>query len=238
VKFNIKSLFSVIPWSTDWQNQLSEAVQNSQTGLAINMVVIVTRESDIYTELLYVLSFLGMSIGALVGYFLPEMGLSNVELLAFPLAGFALGSTIFTFRKHYIHKIASRAVRERVASRAKAHFFDHHAQMEGSLALLFFSEMEREVLFLASPEISNSLPQFEVQGHLEELLKNYEPSNPMAALAPCLKKIGGTLRAYVPEESKTKGMARVVTSRYFVGASDRPSQPLNVPIIKGNKEIN
>lgn len=238
MKFNLKSLLGVTPWSETWQKELANTVQEAQAGLAINMVVVVTHESDIYAELLFILSFFGMSVGALLAYFLKSSGLKSDELLAFPLAGFALGATVYTFRKFYIHKIAARAVRERVTTRAKAQFFDYQAQMDGSLTLTYFSELEREVLFLTSPEINNSLPQPEIQELLATLLKNYDERLPMKALGPCLRNIGKTLRQSVPEKAKTKTNPTRATSRYFLGASDRPSQPLTIPIIKGNKDIN
>jgi uncharacterized membrane protein len=238
VKFSIKSLMGVNPWSTDWQNKLREEVEAAQQGLQVNMVVVVTKESDIYAEILFILTFMGMSIGSLLAFFLRHSPLRFEDLLAFPLAGFALGASLFTLRKFFLHKIANKAVKERVASRAKALFFDHQSHMEGSLVLTYFSELEREVFFLTSPEITSQVPQKEIALHLAELLKNYDSKDPLKSLGPCLKKLGQSLRDHLPKEARSKAFSSRATSQYFLGASDRRSLPLQAPLIKGNKDIN
>jgi len=238
VKFSVKNLLGVNPWSAEWQNKLREEVETAQQGLAVNMVVVVTKESDIYAEILFILTFLGMSFGSLLAFFLRSSQFPFEDLLALPLAGFALGASLFTIRKFFLHKIATKAVKERVANRAKALFFDHQSHMEGSLVLTYFSELEREVLFLTSPEITSKIPQKEIASHLEELLKSYDVKDPLKSLGPCLSKLGQSLRDHLPKEARSKSFSSRATSQYFLGASDRRSLPLQAPLIKGNKDIN
>ena len=230
-------LFGTTPWEKRWQDELSIALKEAQSELPINMVVIVARESDLYAEILFILSFLGLSLASAAAYLLRGSAMEITDLLALPLMGFSLGATAYAFRRYFISKIAPKAIRDRVAQRAKAQFFDHWQHLKGHLALVFFSELEQEALFFSSPEITSHIPGVEVQAALSELLRNYSPQNPMPSLRLCLTKLGGILKMSLVSIERGRQSGREPQA-IFIGASDSAAPKLRVPILKGTKDIN
>ena len=233
-----KKIFGLTPWKPEWQEELTRALHEAQKGLAVNMVVIIARESDIYAEILFIFGFLGLGIGSLLAWAL-ESTVKNVDdLLILPLAGFAVGATLYTFRRFYITKLAPRAVRERVAQKAKSQFFDHHQHLKSRLALIYFSELEREALFCASPEIMQELPANDIKDALTGLLKSYNAKDPLVALKPCLQSLGNSIRRTLKANTDDASAMPRTPNPVFIGASDRPAPKLQIPLLKGNKDVN
>lgn len=233
MKVFFQKLLGATPWKKEWQEALTHALEQAQKGLGVSMIVVIARESDLYAEALFLLSFLGLAIGS----GLAHLGLNHwvsKDLISLPVLGFALGSTLFAFRRFFINKIAPRAIRDRVAGRAKSLFFDHDQHLKGKLALLYFSELEKEALFLSSPELADKTPAKEVQEILSRLITRYDAKSPMASLGPAIAELGDVLRIHYDSEHDTP---IIVGSPLYVGASDRPL-PFQVPILKGSKDVN
>jgi uncharacterized membrane protein len=231
----LQRLLGVRPWRKEWQEDLSQALYEAQARLKTSLVVIVARESDLYSELLFVLSFIGVSAGTGIALLWESPGLEFRDLLLMPLLGFAAGTTAYAFRKVYLHKLAPKAVRDRVGLRAKAQFFDHRINNSGSLSLLYLSEMESEALFLADPDILEALPRDIVQKILDALVREYDTKHPLRALRPALLSLGDALRTHVPfllGESTSRHAPR------YISVSDSKLNELQVPILKGTKDIN
>jgi hypothetical protein len=224
-------------WKPQWQKALADAVKEAQRGLAVNMVVIVARESDIYSELLFIFSFLGLSMGAIIAYLLRSVGLAPEDLLVFPLLGFSLGATIYTFRRFYLQNLVARAIKERVFAKAKGHFFDHSHNLQGKLALVYFSEIEKEAVLLTSPELNAYIKEEEIQSALSEWLRFYDLKNPLKTVGPALLKIGTSLRTHLPQRLAPMEPGPATSRVKYLGGSDR-AQTLKIPILKGTKEIN
>ena len=231
MKAIFEKILGVTPWKKEWQDELSTTLSHAQRGLGVNMVVVIARESDLYAEVLFLLSFAGLVVGAATAHFCRDF-VEGSDLVMFPILGFALGSTLFAFRRFFINRLAPRAIRDRVSGRAKALFFDHYQHLKGRLALLYFSELECEALFLASPELSESTPGKEIQRALSLLIMDYKHKNPMASLGPAITALGELLRAHYGS-----GDAEGNREPIYVGASDR-LLPFQVPILKGSKDLN
>ena len=236
----LQKIFGVAPWKKQWQKELTDVLQEAQRGLNANMVVIVARESDIYSEVLFIFSFLGLSIGALLAYFSHHFLHTFEEALLLPLAGFSAGATCYTFRRYFVNRIAPRAVKDRVTQKAKAQFFDHYAHLQQRLALIYISEIEREALFLASPDIEDKIPREEIQRVLNKLVTEYRITDPLKSLKPSLEKIGESMRTSALGLQSLSQKPLQAPNPLFIGASDRsPSANMPaVPVLKGNKDIN
>lgn len=231
----IEKILGMTPWKPEWKDELSETLKEAQTGLSVNMIVVIARESDLYAEVLFLLSFLGLSLGSVGAYVFKHFYGLQEELIVLPLLGFALGSTLFGFRRFFINKMAPRAIRDRVAARAKTHFHNHLTNLKERVTLLYFSEMEREAIFLTSPDLVEKTPRTDVQKNLSQLVQQYDPGAPMVALRKALLSLAEALRVHFGPLSEQK--TGVVHSFVF-GASDQQPDAMNVPILKGNKDIN
>lgn len=232
---DLKRILGLSPWKPEWQEGLSKKLQDTQRGLNTSLVVIVARESDLYTEILFLFSALGFGLGMLVSIFLEGFVEQPTDILLPPIAGFTLGATLYAARHWYIHWLAPRAVRQRVLQKAKSQFFDHSQNLKSKIFLLYLSEMEREALVLTSPEIQDAIPQESLQRVLGRLLTAYSEQDPLVALNPCLNQVGELLRQSSLYEINQK---EVPASRaFFVVAGDKKPQ-LTVPVLKANKDIN
>ncbi len=232
-----RKLLGAETWKQEWQDELSRVLNEAQAGLSINMVVIIAKESDLYAELLFILSFLGLSIGTLIAVLFNNVLTDYRDLVLVPVLGFAFGTTLYAFRRFFISKFAPRAVRDRVAQRAKSQFFDHMQHLRSRLCLVYFSEFEREALFLASPEIIHDIPSDRVQGLLSQLVQKYDERLPMKSIGPCVLGLGKLVGDAIKLQTPYAQAAAQKTRPVFIGASDSPSS-LKVPILKGSKDIN
>ncbi len=231
----LRRLLGVHPWKKQWQEDLTQALHEAQARLKTSLVVIVARESDLYSELLFILSFLGMSLGTGLSLWLePEAALWR-DLLLLPMMGFAAGTTLYAFRRLYLHRLAPKAIRDRVGVRAKAQFFDHRMNNQGSLGLLYLSEVESEALFLADPDILEALPREKVQQILNQLVREYDSKSPLKSLRPALLALGEALRTHAPflMGESTQRLAPV-----YLSVTDAKPNDLSVPILKGTRDIN
>jgi hypothetical protein len=232
----MQKILGANPWKSEWQQELTTTLQEAQTGLPVNMIVIIARESDVYAELLFLLSFLGLSLGSLIAYGLSMKGYRLQDLLGFPMAGFALGATLYSFRRFFLGRLAPKAIHDRVSQKARSQFYDHAQNLKDRITLIYFSELERRGHFLCSAELKSEIPCNEIDGLIRDLAKNYNPRNPLSALKPCLLKIGSLLRISLKPRSETMPLADN-PSPVFIGATDRPGATA-VPVLKGNKDIN
>ena len=239
----LKVLLGTTPWKTEWRDELSKSLQEAQKNVRANMVVIIARESDIYTELLFVFSFLGLSIGALVAWALRNYFTRAEDLLIIPLALYSLGTSIYALRRFYISRLIPSAVKHRVNEKAKAHFFESHVVLKNHLALLYVSEIEREAILLCSPDIQELVPKDAIHHALVKMVAHYSLTNPLVAIKPGLIEIAEILKTALNAQLSEKphsteaagGKGRGVI---FVSASDRAPKPLAVPVLKGNKDVN
>ncbi len=237
VKDFLKKFLGQSTWKKEWQEDLSASLQEAQKGLNLSMVVAIAVESDFYAEVLFILSFIGITLGSALGFFFGEGVSKPTDFLLFPLFGFAIGSSLFQFRHFYLSKLAPRAVRERVAARAKALFFDHSQNLKGKVALLYYSEMEHEVLLLSSPEILAEIPEIELQEPLSKLIRDYSKKNPLVAIDPCLVSLGNLFRKHLGVNT-TGGMTPEFQGPIYIGGPSDKRDFLLVPILKGSKDIN
>ena len=228
----LRRILGASAWRPDWQAELSETLNRAQKGLGVSMVVVIARESDLYAEVLYLLSFVGLAIGTSVAFFMQDSFQTVSDALAAPLLGFSVGSTLFAFRRFFINRIAPRAIRDRVANRAKSIFHDHEQHVNGKLALLYFSEMESEALFLSSQELVEQMPTQAVQAILSQLAIKYRSNKPMEELRPALLELGNALRRSFASDEPPMMLAPI-----YVAGADRPIS-FRIPILKGSKDIN
>jgi hypothetical protein len=235
---SLKVFLGVGEWKPEWKKELIEVLNRTQKGLPVSVVVVVSKESDLYSEVLFLLSFAGLTLGLICGY-LAQQFLGIVDVLTFPIFGFSLGSTLFVFRRFFISKIAPRAIRERVSARAKAIFFDHDQRLQGKLVVLYVSEMEREVWFLVSPTLVSKTPPEDIRKILSKLVAQYDSRSPMKELSPALVSLGKILKSSygVAEGGEVESVPPFVGSAVSQLPSDR-NFLLPVPVLKGNKDIN
>lgn len=242
----LNSLLGTKPWRKEWRDELSQSLGEAQKSVRASMVVIIARESDIYSELLFVFSFLGLSLGALLGWVFKSYFARPEDLLIIPLALYSLGTSIYALRRFYVGKIIPGSVKHRVFEKAKSHFFDSHVVLKERLALIYISEIEKEALLLCSPDIQDLVPKEKIHLALMKLTKSYSLKAPMVSLRPCLFEIAEILKqalnardgentGFVPNPKGVDGKGSAVK---FVSASDRPPKPLAIPILKGPKDIN
>lgn len=229
-----KSFFASPAWKKEWVDELNSTLHEAQEGLPANVVVVVTRESDMYAEVLYLLSFLGLILGS-VGALLFKSYFENVnDLISLPVMGFAVGSTLYHFRRFFLSRLAPRAIREKVLLRAKASFLDQAHVVKGRLVLFFFSELEREPVILASPDIDSLVATSELRKLLAALAADYDPKKPLKALGPALVELGGLLKIQLGTGSEERF---VRSFQSLVGPSDMQKNII-IPIINGSDDIN
>jgi hypothetical protein len=95
--------------------------------------------------------------------------------------------------------------------------------------------MESEALFLADPDILEALPRDIVQKILDTLVREYDTKHPLRALRPALLALGEALRTHAPF------LIGEATSRHapvYMSVSDAKPNELQVPILKGTRDIN
>jgi uncharacterized membrane protein len=230
-------IFGIAPWRREWQEALSHKLTEVQNGVPASFVVIIAKESDLYAEVLFIFCFLGLCLGALLSFFVEPFMPERTDVLIPPIAGFALGATVYTLRRFFITRLAPRAVRDRVAQKAKSNFFDHEQSLKHRLILLYFSEVEREALCLSSSDIFDNIPREAISKSLSQLIQNYSDKDPLKTLIPCLDQMGQALRSAPWSTSQTDAPAAPAQKAIFLGASDRKTV-LKVPILKGSKDIN
>ncbi|NCN41736.1 hypothetical protein GW916_10875 [bacterium] len=222
-------------WKKEWQDELAKALETAQAPLSLNFVVVIAAESDLYTEILYFVSFLGLLIGTALGFAVRSFGGAEwPDPLFFPLLGYTSGSLLHIFRKQFLRKTFSTLAEKKVHSKAQSYFVDYSNQIHGSVAMLYLSETERLAVFLASPGIDDKLPKKEILQALMRLESNYTKKAPLESLLPAIENITILLRSHIPELDPT--VAKAATPPLFVGPSDQAKH--FVPVLKGNKDIN
>lgn len=201
----------------------------------MSVVVVVARESDLYTEILYFLSFLGLAVGTVIGFWARTQAPAELlpDPLVFPLLGYTVGSLFHVGRRYFLKRWFVRLARAKVYAKADAYFLDYLHKLQGKVALLYFSETEALSALIANPEVQDKLPRADITKILRKLELSYNPQRPLDSLGPALDHISILLQSYAPDlESAPKNFAPPL----YVGASDKKIKL--VPILKGNKDIN
>ena len=222
-------------WKNEWQDALSEALKKAQDHLSLNLVVVVAKESDLYTEILYFLSFLGLIVGTLFAFWLQSHPNTTLpDPLVFPILGYTAGSLAHVARRFFLKRSFARLARIKVSIKAQSYFVDYMNRLPGRVALLYFSETEQVAAFITDPELQEKLPHDDLEILLGRLERNYVSKNPIIALEPALENLSIMLKSYAPELDASP--KRSVTPPIYVGASDIQNRV--VPVLRGNKDIN
>jgi len=222
-------------WKTEWQNALSDSLKEAQDNLSLNLVVVVARESDLYTEILYFLSFLGLGVGTLIAFWVRAVGDPTLpDPLVFPLLGYTTGSLAHIARRFFLKRWFARLARIKVEVKAQGYFVDYTHRLPGRVALLYFSETEQIASFVTNADVQDKLPHDDLEQLLGRLERNYIAKNPIVALKPALENLSILLKSYAPELDASP--KRAVTPPIYVGATDY--QRRMIPVLRGNKDIN
>jgi len=222
-------------WKAEWQNALSDSLKKAQDNLSLNLVVVVARESDLYTEILYFLSFLGLAVGTLFAFYVRTVAGSELpDPLVFPLLGYTAGSLAHVGRRYFLKRWFARLARIKVFVKAQGYFVDYTHRLPGRVALLYVSETEQVAALITSPDVQEKLPIEDLEELLHRLERNYRAKNPLLALEPALENLSILLKSYAPELDASP--KRSVTPPIYVGASDY--QKRMIPVLRGNKDIN
>ncbi|MEO5667073.1 MAG: hypothetical protein ABIR96_03350 [Bdellovibrionota bacterium] len=222
-------------WKSQWQSSLSDALKKAQDNLSLNLVVVVARESDLYTEILYFLSFLGLLVGTVFAFYVRSVGDPNLpDPLVFPLLGYTAGSLAHVARRYFLKHWFQRLARIKVYVKAQGYFVDYTHRLPGRVALLYLSETEQVAALITNPDVQEKLPHGDLEELLGRLERNYRAKDPLHALEPALENLSILLKSYAPElDSSPK---RSVTPPIYVGASDY--QRRMIPVLRSNKDIN
>jgi hypothetical protein len=234
----IKALFDPPIWKKEWKEQLSVQLKETQQGLKANFVAVIIRESDLYSELLFLLSFLGLSAGLVIALFMENKVARPTDLLLFPVLGFCVGTTIFHLKRFYLKKVAAKAVKFRVSQKAKSLFYEHQHHHKGPLLFLFFSELEREAVLLASKDVLPALPQQKIKERLAIFSKVYKSKDPLKSFTPLLNDLASWLKLALGSSSLKAILDENSPAPLYFISSGSKEDPIPVAVLKGNKDIN
>jgi len=231
----IKRVLGLVKWKDSWRKDLERSVEELQSKTKIRVAVIVARESDTYSELLFLVSFLGLSLGILISLILSNSFDPQLDILAFPVLGFSAGVMTYQFRSLYISKLAPKAIKNRISLKAKSFFFDYSYKSNIPLCLIYISEMEKQSYFLALPETFTKLglAEKEILSSLSRLILNYKLEDPIPAIAACIYELEKVLSIAFPPTKNSKEALKA----YLQMPSDSPIE-LPTVILKGNSDIN
>jgi hypothetical protein len=222
-------------WKPEWQDSLADSLKAAQENLSLNVVVVVARESDLYTEILYFVSFLGLAVGTSAAFLVRAYDFPHApDPLVFPVLGYTVGSLFHVGRRFFLKRWFVRLARAKVHSKAYSYFIEYSEKLQGKLSLLYISETESQAVFVCSPEIEEKLPKDDISKTLLRLEKTYKPNDPLKSLSPALENLSILLKSYAPELDASP--RKNFSPPLFVGASDQPVKL--VPILKGNKDMN
>lgn len=232
----LKKWLGISQWQPHWRGELEQALQTTQATNNIQMAVVVAKDSDSYSELLFLLTLMGLGLGSLFSFLARHLFESPMDLLALPLLGFSSGVLLYQFRALYVRKIAPKAVRDRVANKAKAFFFDYLSTTDVPLFLLYISEIENEAYFVAMPQLLKNLGDHErfIQSALHRLIVNYNTQDPIPAIKIALHEISELLATiFKQNQDSTPSHPKALV---FM-PTDSPTSFPSV-MLKGTKDIN
>lgn len=227
-------------WKPEWKDRLAETLQELQKDTELRFVLVVAEESDLYTELLYFLSFLGLLTASILAFALENLSFAQKfaayfpDLWALPLIGYTAGSLLHFFRSHFLRGPFRQLAKKKVFSRAQNYFLEHMQEGETApLSLLYFSASESRAALVSSQSIERVLPKAPVKAILRKLENDYSPSDPSIALIEAIRSLISTIKNHVPS-SPTKAGAR--SGFVLVKASDHDRS--FVPILDGGDGVN
>jgi len=234
----LKRWLGISHWKPHWRGELEEALHQTQTSNRIQMAVVVAKDSDSYSELLFLFTLLGLGIGSLVSFAAQDLFENRIDLLSLPLLGFASGVLMYQFRALYVRKLAPKAVRDRVANKAKAFFYDYLSATKAPLFLLYISEVENEAYFVGLPHLLRELGEKDRQIHsaLHRLVLNYNSNDPIPPIKAALHEIAGILNGLFGNEGMGELSHETPKAMLFM-PSDTPTA-LPTVMLKGTKDIN
>jgi hypothetical protein len=207
-------------------------------GLKANFVAVIIKESDLYSEILFLLCFVCLSLGLVAALFFERSVERPLDLLIFPTLGFCVGSTLFHYKSIYLKKIASKAVRLRVNQKAKAIFYDHQKNHKGPLLFFFFSELEKEALLLSSVEFDSILPQDIIKERLKSFANSYSKKNPLKSFVPMLHDLSHILKMALANSTITSMHEQGTSAPLYFISSGNKEDPMPIAVLKGNKDVN
>jgi hypothetical protein len=237
----IKRWLGISHWQPHWRGELEEALQQNQHSTKVQMAVVVAKDSDSYSELLFLLTLLGLSIGSIAAFAARSLFETSLDILALPLLGFSSGVLVYQFRALYVQKLAPKAVRDRVANKAKAFFYDYLSATNSPLFLLYISEVEGEAYFVGLPHLLKELGDRdkEVQSALHRLIVNYSPNNPIPPIKIALLELSTILsKTYDPLFLSEELKLNHETPKALVFMPSDSPNALPTVMLKGNKDIN
>ncbi len=222
-------------WKKEWQERLSHLLESATQRLRINLVFVVAEESDPYSELLFLFSFIGVAMGSLAGLIFKVFQIDpGVDLYVFPLLGFTAFGMLHLKKSRWLRGRFQSLAEKRVALKARSYFYDYQSSQTPVL-LIYLSESEQLVEILKSPDLNTDLTDEKRAALIAGFLSTFEKNNPLPAVEKLLDQIIGILSPVVKELHVSEGETGF-SPPVFVPASDFDIRV--VPILKGNKDIN
>ncbi len=223
-----------------WRGELEVALQQSQTSNRVQLAVVVAKDSDSYSELLFLLTLLGLGIGSIASFFAQNLFETPLDMLAMPLLGFSSGVLVYQFRALYVQKLAPKAVRDRVSNKAKAFFYDYLSATKVPLFLLYISEVENEAYFVGLPHLLKELGAQDksIQSALHRLIVNYNPNDPIPPIKAALQEISLILSQLFENDNDDDLALNHETPKALVFMPSDSHSTLPTVMLKGTKDIN
>jgi hypothetical protein len=225
-------------WRKEWQDRLSVLLESATARLKLNMVFVVAEESDPYSELLFLFSFIGVSVGSFVGLFLKVFKWDiGIDLYVFPLLGFTGFGLFHTRKSLWLRKFFKNLAETRVQQKARAYFYDYHSNPTIPMILVYISESERKLEILRSPDMIQQLSPSRI-GEIQKMFDSkYADQDPLAAVEAIIEQISAILGPLRKEISvNPEDISENFSRPIFVTASDLDLKV--IPILKGSKDVN
>lgn len=227
-------------WQPEWKDRLADTLQELQQDTDLRFVLVVAEESDLYTELLYFFSFLGLLFASTLAYCLQNLSFAKdyasmfPELWALPLIGYTAGSLLHFFRAYFLRGTFRQLAHKKVSARAQNYFLEHIQEEDPQpLSLLYFSARESRAVLVNSQSVEKIAPKGAIKQILRNLEKSYSPSNPSKSLIEATKLLVETLKKHIPHsEGNSNSKSRIL----LVQASDHDRS--FVPILDGGDGVN
>jgi hypothetical protein len=225
-------------WKKDWQDRLSALLEKATTRLKINVVFVVAEESDPYSELLFLFSFVGVTVGSFIGLAFKVLSIdAGIDLYVFPLLGFTMFGLLHVKKNIWLRTRFRNLAQKRVNLKARSFFYDYCANSSAPMVLIYLSESEVLLDILRSPELKDVLHEERTKALIKEFLAEFKIDNPIVAIEKLIDQIINMLTPavqefHIDENEDGGGFSPPV----FVPASDFDIRV--VPILKGNKDVN
>ena len=225
-------------WRKEWQDKLSILLEAASTRLKLNLVFVVAEESDPYSELLFLFSFVGVSVGSFFGLFLKVFNLDiGIDLYVFPLLGFTGFGLFHTRKSLWLRKLFKNLAETRVQQKARAYFYEYHSNPTIPMILVYISESERKIEILRTPDMIQQLSPAKIREVCDSFYSNFADKDPLTAVETIINRITDILGPLRDEVMITEeDLAENFSPPVFVPASDIELK--FIPTLKGSKDVN